>query len=62
LEKHGVSFDLATQVWRDPARQERYDRQVGGEHRLHMIGKVGRKTFLLVVHTVADRKEREKYD
>lgn len=48
--KHGVSFETAMQVWRDPHAIFFVDDHVDGEERWHAIGVVGSATMLLVVY------------
>jgi hypothetical protein len=75
--KHGVSFDLAVQVFDDPDILAEQDRIVDGESRWRSIGMAAGIAILVVGHTVrgegedeiiriitarkATRKEREKY-
>ena len=47
---HGVSFEVAAHVWRDPLHVVLPDRWQEGEERWHAIGRVGGAT-LLVVHS-----------
>jgi uncharacterized protein len=49
--KHGVSFELAQEVWADPLHVILPDRIVEGEQRWHAIGLVGAVVILAVVHT-----------
>ncbi len=76
--KHGVSFDLAVQVFDDPHGMAKQDRIEDGEPRWQTIGMVEGVVVLLVGHTVqeeefdeiiriitarkATRKERERYE
>ena len=78
VRKHGVSFELATQVFDDPYAMAEQDRIEDGELRWQTIGMVEGVVVLLVAHTVRDeepneiiriitarkttRKERERYD
>ena len=55
--KHGVSFEEANQVFRDPLYVSVQDRIEGGDQRWQTIGSVGGLLLLMVVHTV-----REEYD
>ena len=48
--KHGVSFELACEVWDDPLLAIVPDRIEAGERRWHAIGLVGTVVVLLVVH------------
>ena len=76
--KHGVSFDLASEVFDDPYALAEQDRVEDGEVRWQTIGMVEGVVVLLVGHTVqeeesdeiiriitarkATRKERERYE
>jgi len=76
--KHGVSFDLAAEVFDDPYAVAEQDRVEDGEPRWQTIGMVEGVVVLLVGHTVqegesdeiirsitarkATRKERERYE
>lgn len=51
LAKHGVAFDLASEVWDDPLHVIYPDRVEAGEQRWHAIGVVGHVALLLVVHS-----------
>lgn len=51
LGKHGVSFELAREVWRDPLHAMVPDRVEGHEQRWHAIGMVGAMVVLVVVHS-----------
>lgn len=74
--KHGVSFDLAVQVFDDPNMIAEQDRIVDGEPRWRSIGMAAGIAVLVVGYTVrgqgeeivriitarkATRKEREQY-
>jgi uncharacterized DUF497 family protein len=48
--KHGVSFEAATRVFRDPFVMFEQDREVDGEPRWRAIGKAGETVLLLVAH------------
>ena len=57
LEAHGVSFDLATTVFKDPLAVERLDdRQDYGEQRFVIIGMAEGRVVLFVAYT--GREER----
>ncbi|HEY5177920.1 MAG TPA: BrnT family toxin [Terriglobales bacterium] len=57
LEAHGVSFDLATTVFKDPFAVERLDdRQDYGEQRFVIIGMAEGRVVLFVAYT--GREER----
>jgi uncharacterized DUF497 family protein len=51
LLKHGVAFEDAELVWRDPRHLLRFDRIEDGEERWHAIGLAGSVVVLLVAHT-----------
>ena len=50
LVKHGVSFELAQEVWDDPLHVVIPDRIEDGEQRWHAIRLVGSVVVLVVVH------------
>ena len=50
LRKHNVSFELAQQVWDDPAHIILFDRTENDEERWHAIGLVRGIVILTVVH------------
>jgi uncharacterized DUF497 family protein len=57
LRRHGVSFDLAKTVFKDPFAIERLDdRQAYGEERFVIIGVAEGKILLFVAY--AEREER----
>lgn len=60
LAKHGVSFELAREVWNDPLHVILPDGVVGREQRWHAIGQVGAVVVLVVVHShpVPDDEDR----
>ena len=76
--KHGVSFDLAAEVFDDPYAVAEQDRIEGDEERWQTIGSVEGLIVVFVGHTIreqgqdeiiriitarkATRKEREYYD
>lgn len=51
LLKHGVAFELAEEVWDDPAHIIVFDRHENNEERWHAIGLVRAVLILAVVHT-----------
>ncbi len=55
--KHGVSFEEASQVFRDPLYVSVQDRVEGGELRWQTLGLVEGLLLLTVAHTV--REERD---
>lgn len=60
LAKHGVSFELAREVWDDPLLAVLPDRVEAGEQRWHAIGLVGAVVVLLVVHVHPDPDHEER--
>jgi uncharacterized DUF497 family protein len=52
--KHGVDFEDALAVFRDPLHLSRLDRIEGGEQRWQTIGRAHGVTVLLVVHTMTE--------
>lgn len=78
LPKHGVAFELAQQVWADPAVNIVFDRYEENEERWHAIGLVRGILILTVVHAFpaisdedgiriisarkATRNERKRYE
>ena len=51
LAKHGVSFELAREVWNDPLHVILPDRVEGQEQRWHAVGMVGAVVVLVVAHS-----------
>jgi len=51
--KHGVSFNLATQIFADPLCRTEHDRIEGGEYRWQTLGIVNNCLLLMVAHTVS---------
>lgn len=51
--KHGVSFNLAAQVFVDPLCRTEQDRIEGGEYRWQTLGMVEHRLLLMVAHTVS---------
>jgi uncharacterized protein len=78
IRKHGVAFELAQQVWDDPAHIIVFDRHEENEERWHAIGLVRGILILTVVHALpatsdedviriisarkATRDERKRYE
>ena len=60
LAKHGVSFELAKEVWDDPLHIILPDRTFDGEQRWHAIGIVGAVTMLLAVHSYPEPGEESQ--
>jgi len=54
LRKHGISFELAQQVFEDPHQVSQQDRHVEGEERWQTIGRVDGVVIVLVAHTVEE--------
>jgi len=50
--KHGVSFEDASEVFRDPLFVSLKDRIENGEQRSQTFGKVGNRLLMMVAHTV----------
>jgi len=78
LQKHCISFEIATRVFLDPLALAYQDRIENGEYRWQTIGMVDGRLLLLVAHTVrqdetseiiriisarkADKKEQNNYE
>lgn len=60
LRKHGVSFELAQEVWSDPLHVILPDRVAGQEHRWHAIGLVGAVVVLVVVHSHPEAENEDR--
>jgi uncharacterized DUF497 family protein len=58
-KKHGVSCEIAMEVFDDPFCLTSQDRIVEGEERLWTLGRVEDVNILVVVHTVMDEKDEE---
>jgi uncharacterized DUF497 family protein len=56
-KKHGVSFEIAMEVFDDPFSLTSHDRIVEGEERLWTLGRVEDLNILVVVHTVVDERD-----
>lgn len=52
--KHGLSFEQASQVFRDPLRISVLERIVGGEERWQTFGIAKGVLLLLVAHTISE--------
>ncbi len=52
--KHGISFELAREVFADPLHLTRQDRIENGEQRWQTLGMVGAVVLILVAHTWHD--------
>jgi len=55
--KHGVSFEEAAQVFRDPLYVSWKERVQDGEERWQAYGKVGGLVLLMVAHTIREELE-----
>ncbi len=55
--KHGIGFEEAALVFRDPLRVSVQDRIEGGEMRWQTFGSVGGRKVVMVAHTVTDHEE-----
>jgi len=58
-KKHGVSFELAQEIFDDPLALSKLDRTVGSEERWHTLGMVEGIVLLLVTHTVRHDEDEE---
>ncbi len=56
---HGVSFELAREVFADPLALSTIDRVGDGEQRWQTLGMVGGMVIVLVAHTVQEREGEE---
>jgi uncharacterized DUF497 family protein len=56
--KHGVRFEEATQVFRDPLYVSVKDRIEGGEQRWQTLGIVGGLLLLIVAHAFSEEYEQ----
>ena len=55
--KHGLSFETASLVFEDPFALMHQDREVKGELRWQVIGRVAEQLVLVVAHTVHDAED-----
>lgn len=58
--KHGVSFEAATRVFRDPFVIFEQDRDVDGERRWRAIGRAHEMVLLLVAHAYEEENGEER--
>ncbi len=58
-KKHGISFELAPEVFTDPFCMTIPDQAVGGEERLWTIGSLENLVIVLVVHIVVEEHGEE---
>ena len=59
LAKHGVAFEDAEFVWKDPLHTINFDRVENGEERWWAIGMVGAVAIVVVIHTDPDTDNDE---
>lgn len=57
--KHGLSFEIASQVFRDCLQVSVQERIEKGEYRWQTLGRVGGCLLVLVVHTVYEEDSME---
>lgn len=57
--KHGLSFEEAVQVFRDPLQVSLQDRIENGEERWQTFGVVGGVLLVMVAHTVQEEDQAE---
>jgi uncharacterized DUF497 family protein len=58
-KKHGVSFELAQEIFDDPLALSKLDRVEGDEERWHTLGVVEGIVLLLVTHTARHDEDEE---
>ena len=58
-KKHGVSFEVAQEVFADPFCLTIHDQTIEGGDRYWTIGRVAKLVILVVVHTVTDQEGEE---
>lgn len=59
-KKHGISFEMAQQVFGDPLALSVPDEEHSeGEERWITVGQAGRLSLVVVVHTYRDTEEEE---
>ena len=58
-KKHGVSFEIAAEVFADPFCLTIPDRTAQGEERFWTIGRLENLVILVVVHTTRDEEGEE---
>jgi uncharacterized DUF497 family protein len=54
-QKHGISFETATEVFADPFSLTFVDESVEGESRLWTVGRLWNLVIVVVVHTAHDQ-------
>lgn len=57
--KHGISFELAREVFLDPFCFTVRDRVMDGEQRFWTVGRIENLVILVVVHTIDEEHEEE---
>ena len=57
--KHGVSFEIAREVFRDPLCLSLMDSIVSGEERWQTFGMIDGVLLLVVVHTTSDDLDQD---
>jgi len=58
--KHGVSFEAATRVFRDPFVIFEQDREIEGDERWQAIGRADEVVLLLVAHGYEQENDEER--
>ena len=58
--KHGVSFEVALEVFHDPLHLSKLDRVVSSEERWLTLGRVADQVVLVVAHTQPDTAEADE--
>jgi uncharacterized DUF497 family protein len=59
--KHGLSFEEAIQVFRDPLHLTVSDRLIDGEQRWHTFGLSGGLLLLMISHTIREEDAEGSY-
>jgi uncharacterized protein len=59
--KHGLSFEEAIQVFRDPLHLTMPDQFVDGEQRWHTFGLSGGLLLLMISHTIREKDADGRY-
>lgn len=59
LKKHGIDFDLASEVFGDPLARYELERIVDGEERWQAVGMVKTSFLIVVVHCYRTRDGNE---
>ncbi len=58
-KKHGISFEIASEVFADPFCLTIPDRTIGREERFWTIGRLENLVVLVAVHTTRDERGEE---